>query len=271
VTERLALAANEARVAAAEHQVAACFRARLEQLAGPLPDDLVMDDDWFNAALLSTGIEHNRKLLARLLRGWLEGDRRWPERHPENVRFLETLAAGKVNVPHWLGTQPRRYRCAEAQGGWLHLRLERDPLRILHMGNYFDTCLASDGCNSFSTVTNACELNKRVLYASDASGRVVGRKLIALNEDGDLVGFRTYTALSDTAGNRALTAIVRDYVGRFAERCGLKLAEKGPVPRLFAEAWYDDGIMSWEEPAECGARKSSAVSPDEAHAAMPVA
>jgi hypothetical protein len=255
VAEALTLATNEARLTALEQRVTACFRARLEQVAGPLPDDLEMNEDWLNVALLSTSLEHNRRLLGRLVRGCLEGDRRRPERHPENVRFLEALAGRGVNVPAWLGTHPRRYHCAEAQGGWLHLRLERDPLQILHMGNYFDTCLSYDGCNSFSAVTNACELNKRVLYASDGAGRVVGRKLIALNEDGELVGFRTYTALSDSAGNQVLTAIVREYVGQFAEQCGLQLAEKGPVPRLFAEAWYDDGIVSWEEPASCGVRK----------------
>ncbi|MGV3721799.1 MAG: hypothetical protein ACO1SX_12880, partial [Actinomycetota bacterium] len=253
--EALTLATNEARLTALEHRVTACFRARLEQLAGPLPDDLEMNEDWLNAALISTSLGSNRRLLGRLVRGCLEGDRRWPERHPENVRFLEALASRGVDAAAWLGVHPRRYRCGAAQGGWLHLRLERDPLQILHMGNYFDTCLSNDGCNSFSAVTNACELNKRVLYVSDGAGRVVGRKLIALNEAGELVGFRTYTALSDAAGNQALTAVVREYVGRFADRCGLRLAEKGPVPRLFAEAWYDDGIMGWEEPASCGVRK----------------
>lgn len=125
------------------------------------------------------------------------------------------------------------------------------------MGNYFDTCLSFGGCNSFSTVANACELNKRVVYATDAAVHVVGRKLIAINSEGALVGFRTYTSLPDEAGNRALRAIFHHYVRGFAERCGLPLADGGTVPRLFAQEWYDDGIVAWDDEEESPAGRIS--------------
>ena len=245
--ERLEQLTVEAQLAAAEGQVRACYCARLAQVMGPLPADLILDDDWLNATLLMGDIQHNRRLLRRLLRARLAGDPTWPERHPANQAFLAGLAARGVDRAAWLDTAPHLYRCAGVAGGHVRLHLERDPLRILQMGNYFDTCLSFGGANAFSTVANACELNKRVVYATDGAGRVVGRKLIGLTAEGALVGFRTYSALRDKAGNDALRAIFRRYLTAFAARCGLPLAGEGTVPRLFAPAWYDDGAVPWHD------------------------
>jgi hypothetical protein len=115
------------------------------------------------------------------------------------------------------------------------------------MGTYFDTCLSAGECNSFSAVANACELNKRVVYATDGEGRIVGRKLVAIDETGRLLGFRTYVGLHDEAGNTALFAAFDSYVRAFAAACGLELADKGTVPKLFVEGWYDDGAVAWSD------------------------
>jgi hypothetical protein len=244
IRQRLTDTAAEARLDAAHQQVLACYRARLEQVAGPLPEGLELTEDWLNAALLSASVQENRNLLKRLLRACATGDRRWRERHPENVRFLTSLQAQGGDAERWQSAHPRRYRCPELPGGVVRLRLERDPLHVLQMGNYFDTCLSFDGCNSFSTVANACELNKRVLYVRDAAGRVVARKLIGINAAGRLLGYRTYTTLSGEHAE-AVRNVVREYLIRFAGECGLQLSEEGTVPRLFAEQWYDDGVCPW--------------------------
>lgn len=256
IRERLADTTAEAQIAAAEQQVLACYRARLEQVAGPLPTDLTLSEDWLNAALLSASVTANRQLLKRLLRACATGDLRWREQHPENVRFLHALVERGVEAEAWQQSHPRRYRCPQVTGGIVHLRFERDPLHILQMGNYFDTCLSFDGCNSYSTVVNACELNKRVLYARDATGRVLARKLIGINETGGLIGYQTYTSLSGE-GTQAVRRFVRHYVGEFANRCRLPLAHEGTVPRLFAERWYDDGRCSWNEDEELSPRPGS--------------
>jgi hypothetical protein len=130
------------------------------------------------------------------------------------------------------------------RGTW-HLRLEKHPLVILQMGNYFDTCLSFGGANSFSTVANACESNKRVIFARDDKGRVVGRKLIGLNEDGKLIGFYTYTSLQDAQANQELRRCFARYCEIFAGGCSFEMAEEGTIPRLFAEQWYDDGVVKW--------------------------
>lgn len=247
VAERLEIAAAEAQLRLAEYLLDDCHRARLEFLAGPLPADLALTDDLRNAALLTVDIGANRKHLRRLLRHHLAGEHGWREAHPANATFLKELAERGVDAEAWLGEHPRTFARAGMPGGKVRLWLERDPLRILQMGNYFGTCLSLGNCNAFSTVTNASELNKRVIYAADDRGNVVGRKLIAVNAEGRLVGFRTYTACTDPKQNAHLARLFRQYAEAFARRCRLELDEKGEVPRLFVSDWYNDGIVPWNE------------------------
>src|SRR5262249_30221749 len=96
-------------------------------------------------------------------------------------------------------------------------------------------------------IANACELNKRVIYATDGAGRVVGRKLIAISDDGKLVGFHTYSSLADEPARVALRGIFARYAAELAKRCRLELADEGVVSTLFAEAWYDDGVTPWSD------------------------
>jgi hypothetical protein len=247
--DKLSQAAAEASVAAVEHLVRACCLARLESLTGPLPGGLPFDQDLLNAVLLASDIHSNRRLLTRLLRAYIAGRHNWREEHPGNVAFLRSLHAGGVDVATWQGAHPQIYKYPVPDGSneTMRLYLETDPLRTLQMGNYFDTCLSLGNINAFSTVANACELNKRVIYAEDRAGRVVGRKLIGINNDGNLVGFRTYTTFAWESGGKELHATFNGYAKAFARNCGLTLANEGTVPRLFAQAWYDDGVVPWDD------------------------
>ncbi|HET9224769.1 MAG TPA: hypothetical protein VFO07_19810, partial [Roseiflexaceae bacterium] len=245
--ERMTQVTAEALFAAAEQQVLACYRQRLTEVAGPLLAGAQIDDDLMNATLLTLDARYNRRLLRRLLRAHLAGETGWRERLPANAAFLDKLAAQGVDTSAWLSAMPRAYRCAGVAGGRLRLHLEQDPLRVLQMGNYFDTCLSFGWMNSFSTIANACELNKRVIYATDGAGRAVGRKLIAISDEGKLVGFHTYSSLADEPARAALRAVFGRYAAEFAKRCRLELADQGQVPKLLAEAWYDDGVTPWGE------------------------
>lgn len=248
-SERLAQIAAETHLAAAERQVQLCFRARLAELVGTLPPDLVFDADLLNATMLSVDIRYNRKLLRNLLRAYVSGDHAWREHHPANAAFLERLAQRGVDVNAWLAEYPQTYRCPAVAGARVYLHLERNPIHILQMGNYVNTCLSLGQMNSFSAVANACELNKRVLYALDATGRVVARQLIGINDAGELVGFLVYVAVTNLRQAEELRAVVTRYTTAFAAHCGLTLANSGYVPQLFAEEWYDDGVRPWGEGA----------------------
>jgi hypothetical protein len=267
IRERLPILAAERGLEAARRLVERIHRARLRELVGSEADRIEISDDLMNAILLSTDARSNRKLLRHLIRAAVRGDRDWVRRHPVNEAFIAKLAAAGVNTEVWLLPRPGRYRCEGAEGGFVRLRMETDPLHVLQMGNYFETCLSFGGCNSFSGIANACELNKRVIYARDAAGRVVGRKLIGLNEEGKLLGYHTYASLPDGAATRALRRAIVRYCLRFARDCGLELAESGTVPRLMAEEWYDDDCVPWrpDEGAEdpgASSRPSRAASAD---------
>lgn len=249
VEEKMAQIAAEAQIATAEVKMLECYRVKLEGLAGKLPRGAQIHNDLVNATLLMCDVDANRKLLLKMLRAYVKGDRRWHEQHPGNVKYIAGLKERSVDVDAWLGANPRRYACTGVAGGKVRLLLERDPLKVLQMGNYFDTCLSFGKFNSFSTVANAAELNKRVIYAYDGTGRVVGRKLIGIDDKGKLVGFRTYSTLGEEEG-KALRNVFRRYCADFAARCNLELADQGTVPKLFAADWYDDGTVPWSEKEE---------------------
>lgn len=247
--QKLRQALLETEMECIEAAIGRAAAARLEKTVGAVPPDLAVTNDLLNGVLLTVDIRQNRKLLTRLLRAFLEGDTDWREQHPGNKRFIAKLAEAGVDTSIWLSSMPKRYRFSGAGGRWARLRLESDPLAILQMGNYFDTCLSRGHYNAFSTVANACELNKRVIYARDDRGRVIGRKVIGINEEGNLVGFYTYTSLAGPEEAETLRRIFYRYCREFARRCRLEMADFGTIPKLFAQAWYDDGAVAWKDSA----------------------
>ena len=239
VTEAVTQRARLLRGAALTSAVEEVYRNRLRGILGSRALLVRMTPDVMNAALLTLDITENRRLLIRLLRAYFDGDRDWALRQRPNVVFLEALTARGVDALAW------RAPHGESVTG-LHLHLETDPLHVLQMGNYFDTCLSFGGINAFSTVANACDANKRVLYVRDNKSRIVARQLLALNSEGKLVGFNLYSTLSAEERPKLARAVV-DYIQRFATHCGLELGSEGTVPTLLATDWYDDGITSWDD------------------------
>ncbi|MBL7051289.1 hypothetical protein ISS04_03990 [Candidatus Woesearchaeota archaeon] len=117
---------------------------------------------------------------------------------------------------------------------------EKDPMKVLQMGNVVSgSCLGLGKENSFSTVANAVDSNKHVLYAK-MNGEIVGRKLIALNDAGEIVQFKTF--------NNRLDLNMDDMFGQYLNDLSIetnaKLGDKGNVSRIVAPSWYDDGIRA---------------------------
>ena len=65
-----------------------------------------------------------------------------------------------------------------------------------------------------------------VILVVDLGGGTTDFSLIAVSEDWKLIGFHTYTSLSENSANAALRAVFRRYAASFAARCGLELAEQ---------------------------------------------
>jgi hypothetical protein len=126
--------------------------------------------------------------------------------------------------------------------GKIALEVETDPFEILFMGEYgFASCLSLRGSNVWAAVSNAIDVDKAIVWAKDPGGNVVGRRLIALTEDG-VVSYRTYA----NRHGLALDAMFEKFLRAYAAHCGTALARGGggrsPGP-LLSDRWYDDGAV----------------------------
>ncbi|MBZ0231467.1 MAG: hypothetical protein K8M05_03895, partial [Deltaproteobacteria bacterium] len=176
-----------------------------------------------------------RDLAMRLLRK-RAGDRPWDLRDdPKNQAFLAGLRARGIDPAPWLDDPPRSVTAAD--GSTLTVGFAGDPLDVFVMGEHFNTCLGADGVNFFSVVTNAADINKRVLYARRPDGKVAGRCLFALTDGGRILTFEPYAH----EGKIEFGRVVRDRALELAARMGTEVVGSGSVSTLVADEWYDDG------------------------------
>ncbi|MGZ3420367.1 MAG: hypothetical protein ACXVEE_21000, partial [Polyangiales bacterium] len=196
---------------------------------------------WRDAVRFFLTIEDNREHLRTLLRHAANAPGAPIERTlPKNRAYIEEMR-GKIDVDAFLAA--RKVELV-LDGARYAVQLEEDPIEVLLMGIPFDTCLSlTDGCNSASTVLNAIDANKRVLYVRDGEGAIVARKLLAISEDGRLLGYRLYCAVPKI--HSALEIEVDSFCRAFAATCRLELADSGEPRKIHEGFWYDDGALPW--------------------------
>jgi hypothetical protein len=117
------------------------------------------------------------------------------------------------------------------------MRFERDEVEMLLMGYHFDTCLSTDGCNFYSAIANAVDVNKQVLYARDGRGRVSGRCLFALGDAGSVMTFNPYCH----DGEFPFSEHVASIAAELAANMNTFVSRRDRVSTLVAPNWYDDG------------------------------
>lgn len=177
----------------------------------------------------------SRDLAMRLLHK-RAGAKPWDLRDdPKNQAFLATLREEGIDPAPWLDEPPRPVTAAD--GTELVVGFASDPLDVFVMGEHFNTCLGADGVNFFSVVTNAADINKRVLYAHRSDGKVAGRCLFALTDGGRILTFEPYAH----DGKLEFGRIVRDRALELASRMNTEVVGSGSVTTLVADEWYDDG------------------------------
>jgi hypothetical protein len=237
-----------------------------------LPSGLLeQDPDVENALEIYRTSRSNRRLLRRLFSQTAAGRRVWPLDHPDNQRLLAQLASHGLDVRRWTGALEHEFQHGARR--W-KIYAESDPFRVLQMGNLFSTCLSSRGCNAWSTIANAVEANKRVLYVSRPGGAIIGRRLIGVGMDAEqadkrpgLVGFHSYGAQiwtgdeSDSSASPWVKIDLDLMCFWIARETGARLLcyeeELARVARslkLFAR-WYNDGAEPydwWVDPEYVG-------------------
>lgn len=123
--------------------------------------------------------------------------------------------------------------------GSITLEVETDPIRVLFMGEYgFASCLSLRGVNVWSAVSNAIDVDKAVVWAKEAGGNVVGRRLIALTPQG-VVSYRTYA----NRHGLALDGMFEDFIEAYALHCGTRVTHGVSPGPLLSDRWYDDGPL----------------------------
>jgi hypothetical protein len=153
-----------------------------------------------------------------------------------NRKFIEELQRRNINMDVWMkGVGVMEMEGPKGQK--VRLQLEDNPLEIFFMGAHFKTCLSPGDFNFFSVFANAADINKRVLYARDTKGKVVGRCLLALTDEGGIVTFYPYTHDEKLK----FAEMVRDFVNDLAAKMNTIVVPEGHVQKLVADKWYDDG------------------------------
>lgn len=221
---------------ASRFQAAAVMRQRYNLKAFP--------DEWLQPPLDRVLREINglsspmRELGIRLVFETLERTTRNFDQEPPNVAFRERMEAIGVRMEPWLSDQVRQ-SATTADGCDYELAFTRDVIDFLLMGFHFDTCLSPDSFNFFSTVANAVDLNKRVVYAKTEAGKVIGRCLFALNNSGEILTYYRYS--HDPKDGFA--GAVDQFAQQLASQMQTSIATSGKVSKLVAKEWYDDGPL----------------------------
>ena len=197
------------------------------------------DEDWDNALRLYFTTDHNKRLLKRLMINAAGGDYQWIYYHSDNINFLRK---NKVSRQHWI--EPMSFSIDYASKVY-NISAEKNLLKILQMGNIFGSCLSVGGFNSFSTIANAVEVNKHVLWCKDKQERIIGRKLLVLSPSGKLYGFNSYGAALDEENSQHWIKIAFDlFCLQLVKKAGIEMSnERDDEEKLGVFAhWYDDGI-----------------------------
>lgn len=235
LVERARQNADQAFAARLRERMRASVRQRLPDLMGAeLPPERLDRPEIWEIILGLGDIGPSIRALAFRLLQRRNGPPPWDLREePANRAFLDRLAARGVRTEPWLAERRQRLPGDER----IELRFEGDPLEILQMGAHFGTCLSPGEMNYYSAVVNAADINKRVVYARGPDGGVVGRSLLALTDEGNVLVFTPYCHRPELG--------LGDHVGAFAktlsEEMGTTLVSEGKPRTLLAGRWYDDG------------------------------
>jgi hypothetical protein len=182
--------------------------------------------------------------LQEILEAWAEAANRYKMRLDCNREWLEKADSRfGIDVEKWLYPLEQ---AVSLDGKPVRLAVANDPFQIFLMGSYFDTCVALDkGSNRDTVLSNAYEASKQVLYATDADGVVLARKLVGITPGGDMVGFRTYLASGIDADRDELNSHIHAFCATWAENCGAGLAGVGQPEKTSGLFWYNDGLEGW--------------------------
>lgn len=155
---------------------------------------------------------------------------------PANAAWREKAAENGLDLARWFSGEAFDVPPPD-EGEPLIFRLEDDPLEVMKMGLWFDTCLSPGDMNFFSTIANAADANKRLLVGRDAKGTAQARCLFAITEQWHVLAFHVY------GHERAkwIRSATKSALQSLCSSMGTTPAPRGKVSTIVARKWYDDG------------------------------
>ena len=186
-------------------------------------------------------VKENRRGFKNFLKAYLGGDNHYVENHPLTKRWF----AKHKKIDRELWNRGIMFCRRTEKHGPVRIELENDPLEILKMGTYVGSCLSLGGSYAHSAVAVLLDLNKQVLYARDQNNKVVGRQLIAISEEDELVCFEVYPLTASAK----IKNLFFEYDIEFARALNIDLHEgkfsgkdsdEYTVKQILSESWYDD-------------------------------
>ena len=113
-----------------------------------------------------------------------------------------------------------------------------------------------------AVLANAADANKQVVFLRDQHGNVLGRQLLTISQEYELLGYYCYLNEEGTNEERrnALTAALAKFCGQLARRCGIALASEGEPESLGEHFWYDNEPTEWHKAAHNANLQASLIS-----------
>ncbi len=175
--------------------------------------------------------KQNKRVLKRLLKGIVQG-KDLISIFQKNKEFIEREKKKGINLlPFWLDFSQE----FELKGKRYLASIENNPLKALKMGEIFSTCLSLDSDNNYLLVGNVVEINKRVIFLKDSFDKILARKLIAIDNSGNLFGFRTYSFNEIEPWEKIFLDL---FCLKLSNKIGLKLADEEAENKFRPQNFY---------------------------------
>ncbi|MGI4788450.1 MAG: hypothetical protein ACRYFS_06315 [Janthinobacterium lividum] len=186
-------------------------------------------------------IGDNRRALRKFLAAHWEGRTDYRQTHSLTRQWLAKHP--KLNLETW---QNGVVSHAESEVlGTVTLTIEQNPLEALKLGTYVGSCLGLGGSFAYSAAAVVLDINKQVVYARDERGSVVGRQLVAVSEDDQVVCYEVYPL----SAQKDLSAAFAEFDRQFALALNLPIynrnnTEDYKIVCILSEDWWDD--RAWD-------------------------
>ncbi|GEA11019.1 hypothetical protein [Alteromonas sp. KUL49] len=198
-------------------------------------------DDWLFAQKMLKNANLNKTPFKKFLVAACKGQTDYLWAHPKSVGWLDTLD-DQVRE-HWSANFSKSYKYNNED---LTLSIELNPFEQLKMGRYVNSCLNLGGIFPDSATAVVLDINKHVVYARNASEKVIARQLIALSKNIVLVPFNLYP---EQKFESPLAEIFIDFLNTYCGMLGIEISFDWDydIEHILSVDWWDDGVMDEPE------------------------